>query len=79
MADDADLATVNEERAMAIFETRRRELIADSLRGYDPTLPVQCVDCGEDVPEARLRACPRTRRCVDCAADVERDYRERCR
>lgn len=78
MADDADRAADADERAMAQFQAQQARLV-ESLQGYDPRLPVQCVDCGEDVPEARLRAFPRTRRCVDCAAEVERQHRERCR
>lgn len=80
MADDADVAASRDEAAMALFEESQRQArIASSLRVFDPSLPVQCVDCGSDVPEARLRAYPRTRRCVDCAAEVERHYRERSR
>lgn len=76
MMDDADMASNAEERAMAQFEARRARF-AESLRGYDPSQPVHCVDCGEVVPPARLAAYPRTRRCVGCAAEVERYYRER--
>lgn len=76
MADAADMASDAEERAMAQFEAQRAR-IAESLRGYDPSLPVHCVDCGEIVPPARLAAFPRTRRCLGCAAEVERHYVER--
>lgn len=44
-------------------------------QGFDPALPVHCVDCGEEVDPERLEAKPHTRRCVGCAADVERSYR----
>lgn len=77
MADAADQATADQERAMALFDEQRRARIAQSMRGYDPGLPVNCVDCGEIVPPARLEAYPRTRRCQPCAAEVERGYRER--
>lgn len=80
MADDADRAADRDQAAMALFDEAQRQLrVSHSLRVFDPSLPVYCVDCGEDVPEARLRAYPRTRRCVDCAAEVERHYRERSR
>lgn len=77
MADAADKAAEDQERATALFEQQRRDRIAQSMRGYDPSLPVNCVDCSEIVPPERLEAYPHTRRCVGCAADVERGYRAR--
>ena len=32
----------------------------------------RCLDCGETIPAARLRAVPATRRCCDCADRHER-------
>lgn len=75
MADAADIAAQQDEKAMALFEEQRQARIAASFRLYDPSLPINCVDCGEIVPEARLQAYPRTRRCQPCASDVERRYR----
>lgn len=78
--DFADQGSALEEQAREealAAEADRRRRIAESMRGYDPTLPVNCVDCGEIVPEARLKAYPHTRRCVDCSADIERTLRER--
>jgi RNA polymerase-binding transcription factor DksA len=75
--DAADQSVEIEERARAEFEEAQRlRRIAESMRGYDPTRPVNCLECGEDVPEERLKAQPHTRRCALCAADVERAYRE---
>ncbi len=34
--------------------------------------PRECEDCGDDIPEARLRAAPGARRCVDCQGRCER-------
>lgn len=31
----------------------------------------ECEDCGCEIPPARLRAAPWTRRCVDCQAQYE--------
>ncbi len=31
-----------------------------------------CTSCGEEIPEARLKALPTTSRCVDCASEAER-------
>ena len=78
MADAADKAAEDQERAQALFdEEQRRARIAESMRGYDPSLPVNCLDCSEIIPPERLAAKPHTRRCVGCAEDVERDYRAR--
>lgn len=32
----------------------------------------ECEDCGEPIPEARRRAVPGVRRCVDCQAEADR-------
>ena len=32
---------------------------------------LQCVECGELIGEERLKAVPRTVRCVECASDTE--------
>ena len=32
----------------------------------------ECSDCGEDIPEERLRAYPMAVRCVQCQSDFER-------
>lgn len=61
---------------MALFEERRQARIAASFEVHDPSVPINCVDCGEIVTEERLNAYPRTRRCTPCAADVERRYRD---
>lgn len=68
MLDAADIAADNEARAMALFERQRREQATGTA---DPQ-PIDCIDCGEPVPLARLRAVPRTLRCARCADEVER-------
>ena len=79
MTDAGDHVTEQDAMAMARFESQQAQArrIAESLKPFDPTLPVNCVECGEDVPPERIKAMPRTRRCADCAAEVERGYRER--
>jgi hypothetical protein len=34
----------------------------------------QCERCGEDIPEARLRALPETRLCLTCSREIGGDY-----
>ncbi|NOY55044.1 MAG: hypothetical protein GXP34_03565 [Actinobacteria bacterium] len=48
-----------------------RELLAqvdDALRRLDAGSYGICVDCGKDIPAARLSALPYTTLCVECAA-----------
>lgn len=70
MIDDADKAAANEERAMEIFQKGRQERYNAPPHAL-PGTGINCLDCGEIIPEARLRAMPRTLRCTKCAADVE--------
>jgi RNA polymerase-binding transcription factor DksA len=69
MIDDADQAAANEERAMEIFQRSRQERVSAPHAAGNTS--INCVDCGEIVPPARLQAVPRTLRCARCAADVE--------
>lgn len=71
MIDDADKAAANEERAMEIFQKGRQQGASYAAQMREATIGINCVDCGEIIPEARLQAMPRTLRCVKCAADVE--------
>jgi hypothetical protein len=34
----------------------------------------QCERCGEDIPEARMRALPETRLCLDCSQEIGGDF-----
>ena len=78
MGDAADHVVSQDEKAMARFEEeQRRKRIAESYLGYDPRLPVTCLECSEEIPKDRLEAYPHTRRCQPCASDVERGYRDR--
>ncbi|HMM25556.1 MAG TPA: TraR/DksA C4-type zinc finger protein [Pseudoxanthomonas mexicana] len=70
MIDDADKAAANEERAMEIFQKSRQERYIAPPEAF-PGAGINCLDCGEIIPPARLKAVPRTLRCARCAADVE--------
>ena len=41
------------------------------LAGRGPSLQ-ECEECGEPIPEARRRAVPGVRRCVQCQAEADR-------
>ncbi len=73
MPDAADKVTEDDERAAQQFldERARVRKIEESMRGYDPTLPQYCNDCGEQIDPARLDAYPRASRCTACASAYE--------
>lgn len=39
---------------------------------YKPSDVVECIDCGDDIPEARKIAIPSTERCTPCAEAFEK-------
>jgi len=60
VADEADLAQEQMERAMAAAEQRHRRplTVADSA--------LICIECERPIPEGRRHAQPGCTRCVDC-------------
>ncbi len=72
MADHADKAAEDEARAMELFQRQRQALHIAPDNAFARVSGINCVDCGEVIPDARLRAVPRTLRCAVCAAEVER-------
>lgn len=51
--------------------------ISDAVRLARSRLPAgpgdsHCRECGEDIPEARRRALPGARTCIDCQAALDR-------
>lgn len=64
MADEID-------RAQA-YDQFYRDLALASHR-YEPASAGvdTCEDCGEEIPEARRRAMPGCRRCIDCQTTLE--------
>jgi RNA polymerase-binding transcription factor DksA len=74
------------EQALAdlIADTGEAEVTRDlgELRALDAALARLsegtyglCVDCGDDIPFARLRAQPAAERCLDCQQRHEKTYR----
>ena len=72
MIDAADKAVMDEERAMEVFQQQRPKYQAPADAWARRSEEINCVDCAEVIPQARLAAMPHTRRCVKCASDVER-------
>lgn len=57
-----------------------RDSIADEVRRARANLPKGesrgfCEECGEPIPEARRRALPGVRLCVECQEEVDREQR----
>jgi len=52
------------------------QFLGDVLAEHQRNMPkgdslVECEDCGEPIPEARRRAMPGCRRCIDCQTTHE--------
>lgn len=83
VADAADIAGEQEARALERYEADRRHQlererrIAESMRGHDPTRPMYCHDCGEQIAPDRLVAYPMAARCTACSAAYEAAARAR--
>lgn len=65
MPDDVD-------RAQEINE----QLLGDALAAQQRGMPrgesaTHCEDCGEPIPEARRKASPGCRKCIDCQTTLE--------
>ena len=72
MPDEADLAQIEQDKALAAALS----LVAHRARDGGPGPEwidgkPYCIDCGDEIPLARLRAVPGTVRCVRCQAERE--------
>lgn len=52
----AELEQVMREQAIAVHQHRKRPQASDGV----------CIDCGDAIPESRLRANVYAERCIDC-------------
>lgn len=75
MMDEIDLAQENDEfyRQQALREHYRRANIGDALP--QDAANILCLDCGEEIGAARMKANPAAVRCVDCQEKIERHGR----
>ena len=64
LADDEVFVLQQNEINAAIH--RSREAL------YKPSDVIECIDCGDDIPEERKVAIPSTERCTSCAEAVEK-------
>jgi DnaK suppressor protein len=67
---DSAAATAERSEILAFIEKARERLAAvdTALQRMDEGGYGTCVDCGAEIPEARLEARPLSIRCVTCAA-----------
>lgn len=67
---DSAAATAERSEALAFIDNARERLAAadEALERMDDGGYGTCVDCGAQIPIARLEARPMSVRCVDCAA-----------
>ena len=75
--DDGDLseADVQEDIELALVQLQREtvERIDAALTRLDHGLYGRCIECGDDITTARLRALPFAVRCLDCEETREAD------
>jgi DnaK suppressor protein len=73
--DAADMARKDDsgERDLALLESRNRvrQQYDDALARLDEGRYGLCDDCGRQIGEARLKAVPFAKRCVDCQNKAE--------
>ncbi len=80
VGDTGDLSAILTESEIDLSEAMRdvdewRALRA-SLRRIDEGTYGVCIDCGVEIPLARLEASPLAHRCVDCQAEAEKRERQ---
>ncbi|MDH5206867.1 MAG: TraR/DksA family transcriptional regulator [Hylemonella sp.] len=56
-------------------ESAELDAIDAALRRVEEGAYGVCVDCGVDIPAARLHAAPETPRCIDCQNKLEHSHR----
>ncbi|MBY5969888.1 TraR/DksA C4-type zinc finger protein [Halomonas denitrificans] len=70
MADNADIATEIQERHLEGALANRTSWI-----GIDWATPLECQECGDEIPEARRQAAPWATNCIGCQQINERKSR----
>ena len=76
-ADPADRATAESDRAFTLrLRDRERRLIKkikEAIERIDEGTYGECVECGEDISVARMKARPVTTLCIKCKSRQEAD------
>jgi DnaK suppressor protein len=74
MAENATALTERETAFLLASEEGRRLVAVDQALDrllHQPGRYGSCVECGEDIPYARLEAVPSTRSCITCQRQAE--------
>jgi DnaK suppressor protein len=66
-----DLTTVTTEIALGELKEDEIEKIQTALTAMDEGTYGKCIECGKEIPFARLEAMPTALTCIDHAEDVE--------
>ena len=74
MSDDADKVTADDERAWDLFDRQRKAARDAEMRTVLKRVALHCLDCGAEIPAARLMAVPTAIRCVQCGTAKERTW-----
>ncbi len=74
MTDDADKATADDERAWEIWRRQREVERSAELAAVLKRVALHCLDCGAEIPPARLLAVPLATRCIKCGTAQERSW-----
>jgi DnaK suppressor protein len=76
--DEADLATISQNRELLYDlhenDFRRLRSIEEALKAIDAGQYGECIRCGEDIKEKRLRAVPWTTVCIRCQEEMETEH-----
>ena len=74
MSDDADKVTADDERAWDLFDRQRKAARDAEMSTVLKRVALHCLDCGAEIPAARLMAVPTAIRCVQCGTAKERTW-----
>jgi DnaK suppressor protein len=71
---DAGAVLTNNDRERALLEgiLEQKTRVAAALSRLEAGTYGRCIDCGVDLPDARLEVRPEAARCVKCQAKIER-------
>lgn len=61
------------DRVQGINEDFQKFALDQNQRSREPDIytGINCIDCGEEIPEARRKASPGCRRCIGCQQEFE--------
>jgi phage/conjugal plasmid C-4 type zinc finger TraR family protein len=67
------LSSAHFEQAEARVEQERDAAVAGARANLEKAGSIECVECGQTIPERRRLAYPSATRCIDCQTEVERE------